>query len=551
MLFVAGTYWLSLQQTRAQSWISHTHEVLASVAGTRADLAGIQDTQQRFVTSGRDEDLRAYSDIRRALVTDVQRLRDMTGDNPVQQRNAAEVQDALGPRLAGADAANAARRTEGREAAQALVEGDAAVGQARQLRDALQRMTTEEARLLATRLSDHEKELNVFWAAIAIMLAALLLALAFLYVQQRRRERAEHDLLESERRFHVMTDSVTDYAILMLDVAGNVQSWNPGAQRIKGYQAAQILGRHFSCFYTPEDLEAGMPQQALTRAAGEGRYAAEGWRVRKDGSRFWASVLITPLRDPQGHVTGYSKITRDLTDRMRAEEGKRARELSSRLIAAQEEERRHVARELHDETGQSLTLIRMRLAELAQLQGPAAEVAADCTKLVDGAVVHIRGLALRLRPPMLDDLGLADALEWVLDQQARAACWRTGIDAPEMEERLPPEFETACFRIGQEAITNAARYSAATEVRLVLRVTGEQLVMEVRDNGRGFELARYSSPHERGKHFGLVSMAERAALVGGQLVIDTAPGRGTCIRASFPVPGAGRLAGRHEEVPVA
>ncbi|MFL6691372.1 MAG: CHASE3 domain-containing protein, partial [Ramlibacter sp.] len=304
VLFVAGTYWLMLQQARAQAWISHTHAVLASVAGTRADLAGIQDTQQRFFTSGRDEDLQAYTAIRSAIVVDVQRLREMTGDNPVQQRNAAEVHDALGPRLAAADAANAARRSDGREAAQALVEADAAVGHARRLRDALQRMTTEEARLLATRLSEHERQLNAFWAAIAIMLAALLLALGFLSLQQRGRERAEHDLLESERRFHLMADSVTDYAILMLDVAGNVQSWNAGAQRIKGYQASQILGRHFSCFYTPEDLEAGTPQQALADAADEGRYVAEGWRVRKDGSRFWASVLITPLRDPQGHITG-------------------------------------------------------------------------------------------------------------------------------------------------------------------------------------------------------------------------------------------------------
>ncbi|MFL6691861.1 MAG: sensor histidine kinase [Ramlibacter sp.] len=225
--------------------------------------------------------------------------------------------------------------------------------------------------------------------------------------------------------------------------------------------------------------------------------------------------------------------------------------MSSRLIAAQEEERRHVARELHDETGQSLTLIRMRLAELAQLQGPARDVAADCSKLVDAAVAHIRGLALRLRPPMLDDLGLADGLEWVLDQQARAASWRIGIDAPEMEGRLPPEIETACFRIGQEAITNAARYSGATEVNLALRVIDDQLVMEVRDNGCGFELERYSSPQERGKHFGLVSMAERAALVGGKLAIDTAPGKGTCVRACFPVAGAGRAVGRHVEIPVA
>jgi PAS domain S-box-containing protein len=113
--------------------------------------------------------------------------------------------------------------------------------------------------------------------------------------------------------------SIEDYAIYVLDPGGQVTTWNAGAQRIKGYAASEIIGRHFSLFYTPEDREAGAPERELLNGA-DGRYATEAWRVRKDGSRFWASVVITPLRDNAGGFIGYAKVTRDLTDRRKAEE---------------------------------------------------------------------------------------------------------------------------------------------------------------------------------------------------------------------------------------
>jgi len=112
---------------------------------------------------------------------------------------------------------------------------------------------------------------------------------------------------------------VTDYAIYMLDINGMVTSWNPGARRVKGYEEAEIRGQHFSRFYTEEDRHAGLPARALAMAAGEGKFEGEGWRVRKDGTRFWASVIIDPIRDPSHNLVGYAKITRDLTERREAQ----------------------------------------------------------------------------------------------------------------------------------------------------------------------------------------------------------------------------------------
>jgi len=125
---------------------------------------------------------------------------------------------------------------------------------------------------------------------------------------------------EDSNRYRLLIDAISDYAIYMLDADGYVASWNPGAQRFKGYTAAEILGAHFSRFYTPEDQAAGLPARVLRTAATEGRFEAEGWRVRKDGSQFWAHIVIDPILAPDGDVIGYAKVTRDLTERRRAEE---------------------------------------------------------------------------------------------------------------------------------------------------------------------------------------------------------------------------------------
>jgi PAS domain S-box-containing protein len=138
--------------------------------------------------------------------------------------------------------------------------------------------------------------------------------------------------VSGQRRFQLLVDAVKDYAIFMLDPQGIVSSWNAGAQRFKGYTANEIIGQHFSCFYTDEDRQAGVPQQALATAMAEGKYETEGWRVRQDGSRFWASVVINPIRDQDGNLFGFAKITRDITERKAAETALRQSQEQFRLL---------------------------------------------------------------------------------------------------------------------------------------------------------------------------------------------------------------------------
>jgi PAS domain S-box-containing protein len=147
------------------------------------------------------------------------------------------------------------------------------------------------------------------------------------------RQQAHSELLASEARYRRLIEAVVDYAVFQLDPAGNVATWNPGAQRIKGYTPQEIIGRSFSLFYTPEDLQLGVPKRALSEAAEQGRFEAEGWRMRKDGSRFWASVVIDRITDEAGNIVGFAKVTRDVTDRKQAQD--ELKHVQEQLIASQ------------------------------------------------------------------------------------------------------------------------------------------------------------------------------------------------------------------------
>jgi PAS domain S-box-containing protein len=177
------------------------------------------------------------------------------------------------------------------------------------------------------------------------------------------RKRAHEQLRRSEERLRLLVASVKDYAIFALDPVGRVESWNPGAERLKGYSADEIIGQHFSRFYPQEDVRAGKCEMELEEAARIGRFEDEGWRLRKDGSRFWANVVISAIRDQDGRLVGFAKVTRDLSERKRHEE--------ERLSLARTEEARRVAEENQERTyalAQDLRSARDRAEEATRLK---------------------------------------------------------------------------------------------------------------------------------------------------------------------------------------
>jgi signal transduction histidine kinase len=225
------------------------------------------------------------------------------------------------------------------------------------------------------------------------------------------------------------------------------------------------------------------------------------------------------------------RLLANIRDREQA--NKALRELSRRLFQIQEDERRRLARELHDQLGQALTAVKIDLQAAQRLDERTAIVRRldDSIVILERILQQVRQLSLELRPPLLDDLGLVPALRWYLDQQAQRAGLRVEFFADPALERVDAAIETACFRVAQEALTNVVRHSRAETVSVELHRTPEALHLVVRDNGIGFDVMRA----QQGASLGLLGMRERVTLVGGELDCNSAPGRGTEVHAFFPV----------------
>ena len=348
------------------------------------------------------------------------------------------------------------------------------------------------------------------------------------------------DLRQSEERFRLLVEGVKDYAIFMLSPAGKILSWNLGAERIKGYRAEEIIGRHFSTFYTPEDIRGRKPERALKIAAAEGRFEDEGWRVRKDRSRFWANVVLTALFDAAGNLKGFSKVTRDITERKKAEEA--LSQLSARLLQAQDEERRRLGRELHDSTAQTLSAVSINVALLHEYadfsSNPAAsKILTDLHELTKQAAEEIRTFAYLLHPPMLEQAGLQSALRWYVDGFAQRTAIQVDLEIEPGVERLSRDAEIALFRIAQESLTNVYRHSGSptATVRLVRESGG--ITLEVSDEGKGFTTNGSGGP-EGGLAtlgVGISGMRERMRQLGGRLEVK--PGKvGITVKAVLPLP---------------
>jgi PAS domain S-box-containing protein len=343
-----------------------------------------------------------------------------------------------------------------------------------------------------------------------------------------------------ETALRLFVENVVDYAIFMLDTRGHVVSWNAGAQRLKGYRADEIIGRHFSAFYPPEDVAAGKPDRELEVAVAVGRLEDTGWRVRADGTRFWANVVITAVVDEAGTLRGFGKVTRDLTEWRAAEqEIMDRRRLLAHLVEAQERERRRIAWDVHDDSIQAMVAVGMRLqlmATRAAAQPATAEYAAALGQLdeaVRAAVGRLRSLIFRLGPPGIDRKGIVGLLTSYLDEVAGG--WGLTYSVQHEVDREPPN-ETAItvFRIVQEALTNVHRHAGATSVDLSISAVPGGLLVRVVDDGVGTTYPL--DPPASREHFGLPEMRERAETAGGWWTMRGVPGEGTMVEFWLPVP---------------
>jgi PAS domain S-box-containing protein len=364
--------------------------------------------------------------------------------------------------------------------------------------------------------------------------------------------------------FRLLVEAVRDYAIVMLDPEGRILTWNAGAERIKGYGAEEAIGKHFSIFYSQDDIRSGKPERQLEMASREGSFEDEGWRVRKDGSRFWADVVITPLRDENGRLYGFGKITRDLTERTLSEDVLRrsteqleeevkyrieaersareaeaaVRELSQRLLQLQDEERRRLGRELHDSVGQLLAAAKMGVHMLGTVEGRQnweAQVT-ECSMLLEEAMREVRTMSYLFYPPMLEEMGLKTAVESYLEGFRQRSGLEVHFEIEQGFGRLPSETELVLFRVLQESLTNVHRHSESPTAQIRLRMEDQKAVLEVRDQGKGAPAAalEFSRDSVGALGVGLRGMNERLRQLGGKLELFSSE-KGTTVRATVPL----------------
>lgn len=344
------------------------------------------------------------------------------------------------------------------------------------------------------------------------------------------RKRAAEALRESEERYRNLFENAKD-AIYAQDLTGVYVSVNRAAERLSGYDRSEIIGKHFEQFVAPEYLPLAC-ENISKKLDDKEQTSYELEVIAKDGRRVPVE-LSSALILKQGVPVGIQGIARDITERKRAEQALRS--YSRQLIEAQEAERQHIARELHDQIGQVLTAIRINLQSVGNScdTGESRSLVDQGVGLVDAAIDQVRNLSFELRPSLLDNLGLTAALRWYCDQYTQ----RTGIrirsvsNLSERQIRLRQELETACFRIVQEALTNVVRHARAENVFIDLTQVDHQIVLSVKDDGIGF-----IGKTNRGAatSLGLRGMKERALALGGTLKIVSGPAQGTEIRASFP-----------------
>jgi PAS domain S-box-containing protein len=346
------------------------------------------------------------------------------------------------------------------------------------------------------------------------------------------RKLAEKALRESEERYRELFENAKD-AIYVHDLSGRYVSVNRAAEALSGYSRAEILGKHYSNFLAPRNLKHARTN--LCKKLDEAHETIyEVFMITKD-KRAVPVEVSSRLIHENGVPIGVQGIVRDITERKRAQEA--LQNYSRRLIEAQEAERQHIARELHDEIGQVLTAVKINLQSIQRLGPDAAWMPPldESIGIVDEALGRVRELSIELRPSLLDDLGLSAALRWYVDRYAQ----RTGIRAEvtngfEEQGRLPRELETACFRIAQEALTNVVRHARAKSVSVQLEHVRDKLVLTISDDGIGFDIEGLFNNASTVAALGLRGMEERALAVGGKLELESFVPDGTQVRATFP-----------------
>lgn len=358
------------------------------------------------------------------------------------------------------------------------------------------------------------------------------------FEKEEMRRKAEQGIVESERRYHTLAE-VSPVGIFHTDAAGSTTYVNPRWCQISGITYEKAMGNGWFEAVHPDDRD--MLRRNWEEATRHQQVSVSEYRfVRPNGSTAWVIGQAIPERDADGAIVGYVGTTTDITDRKLAEKemeesSQKLRQLTTHLLNIREEERKRIGREIHDELGQQLTAIKMDISWIAKKTDPSQEAfktkLQNVIALLDGGNQSIRRILNELRPVILDDYGLLEALRWQAQQFTANTHIPVAMTASESDMKIPEEISTCIFRIFQEALTNITRYAKATQVKVSLDIDSDSVLLNIEDNGLGFDTELTKTK----KSFGILGMKERVASLNGRFDLSSVPGNGTRISIHIPI----------------
>jgi PAS domain S-box-containing protein len=330
----------------------------------------------------------------------------------------------------------------------------------------------------------------------------------------------------------------SDDAIISKNLEGVIRSWNAGAERLFGYTADEAIGKPISLII-PADRLNEEPTILERLRNGDHIDHFETVRRRKDGTLVNISLTISPVKDELGRVVGASKIARDITERKQADEARKVAEVTAKLLQVQDDERRRIARELHDGVGQLLAAIGMNISQVLRekerLSDPVARCVAENMTLIDQASSEVRTVSYLLHPPMLDEMGLSSALAWLVEGFSQRSKVTVTLQVSPDLGRLPQEYELALFRVVQECLTNVHRHSGSLTAVVRLSRTAEEVRLEIKDSGKGIDQATITNlASGESVGVGMRGMQERIKLLRGRMIVDSNES-GASISITLPI----------------